>query len=319
MWQTGGAWLCKSFRDYYDFTGDKTVLEKAYPVLKGAVEFFLDALVPDPNNGHLVTCPSVSPENAHHPNASICAGPTMDSQILHDLFDTVILASEVADKDAAFRDVVKRTREKLPPMEVGAAGQLQEWQDDWDAIAPEKNHRHVSHLYGLYPSDQITPQTPELFAAARKSLEQRGDMATGWSLAWKINLWARLRDGDRAYTILRGLLTPGRTAPNLFDLHPPFQIDGNFGATSGVCEMLLQSHGGELHLLPALPSLWKNGTVSGLLARGGYEVGLNWADGKPTRITIKARQDGTCQVCYGNKSLKVTVKKGKTMTLNKPF
>lgn len=317
-WQTGGAWLCKSFRDYFDFTGDMAILDKAYPVLKGATEFFLDALVPDPKNGHLVTCPAVSPENAHHPGSSVCAGPTMDNQILHDLFDTVIIASERLGKDAAFRSLVKSTREKLPPMEVGAAGQLQEWQEDWDAIAPEKNHRHVSHLYGLYPSDQITPEhTPQLFAAARKSLEQRGDMATGWSLAWKINLWARLRDGDRAYTILRGLLTPERTAPNLFDLHPPFQIDGNFGATSGVCEMLLQSHGNELHLLPALPSLWKSGTVRGLLARGGYEVGLTWADGKLTQATIKARQDGTCRVRYGDKVIPVAVKKGKSVKLDK--
>ncbi len=313
MWPTGGAWLCKSLWDHYEFTHDRRALEgPVYPILKGAAEFFLDTLVEDPQHHCLVTCPSVSPENAHHPDASICAGPTMDMQILRDLFSAVAQASEILGRDPELRAQVRAARERLAPMRIGKQGQLQEWQEDWDAIAPEQQHRHVSHLYGLFPSSQITRRgTPELFAAARKSLETRGDMATGWSLAWKINLWARLEDGNRAYRLLTNLLTPERTAPNLFDLHPPFQIDGNFGAVSGVTEMLLQSHAGELHLLPALPDAWPTGTVTGLRARGGYLVDLAWQHGKLTHANIRATVSGPCMLRYGELTTKFDAHAGK--------
>jgi alpha-L-fucosidase 2 len=317
MWPTGGAWLCRNLWDHYEFTQDRAALEKAYPILKGAAEFFLDALIEEPEHRWLVTCPSISPENAHHPNASICAGPTMDMQILRDLFDAVTRASELLHRDDEFRAKVVAARARLAPMQIGKQGQLQEWLHDWDAIAPEQNHRHVSHLYGLFPSNQISPyHTPDLFAAARRSLETRGDMATGWSLAWKINLWARLLDGDRAHKLLSNLLTPERTAPNLFDLHPPFQIDGNFGAVSGVTEMLLQSHDGVIDLLPALPHAWPSGAIMGLRARGGYQVDLDWHDGKLRQAALHATHEGTCSVRYNNNSVILETKAGRRYVLN---
>ena len=317
MWPTGGAWLCKSLWDHYEFTRDKEALTTHYPMMKGAAQFFLDTLIEEPTHRWLVTNPSVSPENAHHAGANVCAGPTMDMQILRDLFDACAQASEILGTDSDFRAQVRAAHARLTPMQIGHMGQLQEWLEDWDAEAPEQHHRHVSHLYGLFPSHQITRRgTPALFDAARKSLETRGDEATGWSLAWKINLWARLGDGDHAHKLVQMLLTPDRTAPNLFDLHPPFQIDGNFGAVSGVCEMLLQSHEGDLHLLPALPSAWPSGSVRGLRARGGFEVDMAWHDGRLTRASVLSHVGGPCVLRLGDRTTTLETQAGKTYALD---
>ncbi|WP_089158162.1 glycosyl hydrolase family 95 catalytic domain-containing protein [Micromonospora sp. NBS 11-29] len=295
MWQTGGAWLSTLIWDHYLFTGDLGFLQANYPALKGAAQFFLDTLVVHPTLNYLVTNPSNSPELSHHANASVCAGPTMDNQILRDLFDAAARAGEVLGVDTTFRSQVRTARDRLPPSRVGSRGNVQEWLADW--VETERTHRHVSHLYGLHPSNQITKRgTPALYEAARKTLELRGDDGTGWSLAWKINFWARLEDGARAHKLLRDLVRTDRLAPNMFDLHPPFQIDGNFGATSGIAEMLLHSHTGELNVLPALPTAWPTGQVAGLRGRGGYTVGLSWTNGQVDEIGIRADRDGTLRV-----------------------
>jgi alpha-L-fucosidase 2 len=297
MWQTGGAWMALHIWEHYRFTGDTAKLRARYPVLKGAAQFFVDALVQDPSSGYLVTCPSNSPENSHHSGSTVCAGPTMDMQIIRDLFGAVASAADVLGTDAAFRDQVRALANRLVPNRTGAQGQLREWQADWDAGAPEQTHRHVSHLYGLHPSNQITPRgTPALAQAARVTLAKRGDGGTGWSLAWKINFWARLEDGARSYSLLRNQLTTERTAPNLFCLHPPFQIDGNFGATAGIAEWLLQSHAGEIRLLPALPPSLPNGSVRGLRARGGDTIGITWQNGQITAATLLAAADHPVRV-----------------------
>ncbi|MEJ2858554.1 MULTISPECIES: glycosyl hydrolase family 95 catalytic domain-containing protein [unclassified Saccharothrix] len=295
MWQTGGAWLSTMIWDHYLFTGDIEFLRQRYPAMKGAARFFLETLVEEPRLRVLVTNPSNSPEALHHPNASICAGPTMDMQILRDLFDGCARASEILGVDADFRTQIQAARARLAPMKVGSRGNIQEWLYDWTETEP--NHRHVSHLYGLHPSNQITKRgTPALFSAARRTLQLRGDDGTGWSLAWKINFWARLEEGSRAHDLIRALIRTDRLAPNMFDLHPPFQIDGNFGATAGIAEMLLQSHNGELHVLPALPPAWSTGSVAGLRGRGGFTVGAKWSGGQPTEITITADRDGGVKV-----------------------
>lgn len=294
MWQTGGAWLATMIWDHYLFTGDVDFLRANYPAMKGAAQFFLDTLVTHPTLGYLVTNPSNSPELPHHTNASVCAGPTMDNQILRDLFNGCARAAETLGVDAGFRTQVLAARDRLAPTRVGSRGNVQEWLADW--VETERNHRHVSHLYGLHPSNQITKRgTPQLHQAARQTLELRGDDGTGWSLAWKINFWARLEDGTRAHKLIRDLVRPDRLAPNMFDLHPPFQIDGNFGAASGIAEMLLQSHHGELHVLPALPPAWPTGGVSGLRGRGGYTVGATWSSSR-TEVTVTPDRAGAVRV-----------------------
>jgi len=313
MWPMGGAWLCLHLWDHYDYSGDKEYLARVYPAMKGASKFFFDTLVEDPNHKWLVTCPSLSPENSHPFRTSVCAGPTMDMQILRDLFTHCIRAAEILGIDADFRKQAAATRARLAPNQIGSADQLQEWLEDWDMQAPEIHHRHVSHLYGLYPSDQIHLRTtPDLAAAARKSLEVRGDEATGWGIGWRLNLWARLHDGEHAYKILTMLLRPERTYPNMFDAHPPFQIDGNFGGTSGIAEMLLQSCAGEIELLPALPKAWPNGSVKGIRARGGFEFDVQWKDSKLADVTMRSLAGGSCRLRYGAVTRDLTLAKGQS-------
>lgn len=307
MWPTGGAWFCRHLWEHYLHTGDVDFLKEVFPVMKGAAEFFVDFMIEEPEHGWLVVAPSNSPENAFMRDpgdVTVCAGTTMDNQMVSELFTNIITAAGLLDTDAAFADTLAVLKSRMAPMQIGQHGQLQEWMHDWDN--PNDHHRHVSHLYGLFPGNQISPwRTPELFTAARNSLNYRGDPATGWSMGWKVCLWARLLDGNRAYKLITDQLSPagstgfwgkGGTYPNLFDAHPPFQIDGNFGCAAGVAEMMLQSHDGAVHVLPAVPDRWKDGKVSGLVARGSFVVDMEWKDGKVTMLKVKSALGGNLRL-----------------------
>lgn len=311
VWPSGAGWLSTHLWEHYLFTHDKQFLKDVYSTLKGAAEFYLTTMVEEPVSGkkYLVTAPSDSPENTHG-KYNVCFGPTMDIQIARDVFNYTIEASKILGVDEELRSEIETAVKRLPPSRIGQHKQLMEWFEDWDD--PRSDHRHVSHLYGLFPSAQISvDETKELAEAAKTTLTQRGDAATGWSLAWKINLWARLQDGDHAYTLVRNLLTPERTYNNLFDAHPPFQIDGNFGAVSGVNEMLLQSQGGKIRVLPALPSKWSTGTVAGLRARGGVVVdSMAWKDGKLAYLGLSASNKENLSVEYNGNLIGVSTVAG---------
>ena len=326
------AWLCHNLWEHWEFTGDKKFLREIYPVLRGSAEFYSDMLIEYPTNHWLVTAPANSPENAFlMPDgkpAHICLGPTLDNQLLRFLFGACIEASAILDTDKDFAATLKDKRDRLPPTQIGQEGRVMEWLQEYPEQDP--HHRYTSHLWGLYPGDEISPATtPALAEAARKTLVARGDESTGWATAFRMGMWARLHDGDHSFLLLQNLIKPaaatspdhsrwtGGCYPNLFDAHPPFQIDGNFGGTAAIAEMLVQSQGSEIELLPALPSAWPNGKVSGLRARGGYEISIEWESGKLALATVKnISGDGHCKICYSGKTVVLDLKKGTSKNLN---
>lgn len=307
VWPTCNAWFCQHLWDRYLFSGNKEYLSEVYPLMKSACEFYIDFLVREPENNWLVVAPSYSPENAPSVNGKrsfvVVAGTTMDNQMVYDLFSNTIDAATVMGEETVFVDSLRAIASQLAPMQVGRWGQLQEWLEDWDN--PRDRHRHVSHLWGLYPGRQITYNTPVLMEAAKKTLYGRGDHSTGWSMGWKVCFWARLLDGNHAYKLITEQIRPttdekgqnGGTYPNLFDAHPPFQIDGNFGCTAGIAEMLVQSHAGTVHLLPALPDVWSKGTVKGLRCRGGFTLEeMSWSNGTIDRVQVLSTIGGKLRV-----------------------
>ena len=319
-WPMAGPWLCQHLFEHYRFTGDRDFLAQSYPVLKGCAEFMLDWLVEN-GRGNLVTPVGVSPENTFlytdadgkRRRSGLSAGCTADMALIRDLFANTIQAGEILHADPGFRSTLRGALGRLLPFQVSANGRLQEWQEDFQDAEPD--HRHISHLIALHPGAQITVRgTPGLAAAARRTLELRGDGGTGWSKAWKVSFWARLEDGDHAFKMLSELISKS-TMPNLLDTHPPFQIDGNFGGCAGIAEMLLQSHADELSLLPALPKSWPSGSVKGLRARGGFSVDIAWKDGKISTATIHSIGGLRAVVRSGQKTTSLALQPGESKTI----